>query len=66
MFHAVHDGSYKGEMHAVCNMIEQLGGYVDETRSGSRIGLMLRHFSTRKIVGTDLMLNSGLESEDKS
>jgi hypothetical protein len=56
VFLAIHNGTFTGEAHEVCNLIRQREGHADETRSGSRIGLMLRHITTRKFVGTDLML----------
>lgn len=54
VFQAIHDCTFSGEMDQVTNMIRALGGYVDETRSGSRIGIVLRHAETNKLVGTDL------------
>ncbi len=36
-------------------MLRALGGFVDEARSGSRIGIVLRHINTNETVETDLL-----------
>lgn len=55
VFQDIHNLSFSGEMNAVTNMIRALKGHVDETRSGSRIGVFLRHIKTNEIIGTDLL-----------
>lgn len=55
VFTKIHNNSFSGEMEKVSNMLRALGGVVDETRSGSRIGIALRHITTREVIGTDLL-----------
>jgi len=55
VFQDIHDNTYSGEMDAVTNMIRALSGYVDESRSGSRISIYLRHFQTNEFMGNFLL-----------
>jgi len=55
VFNDILDESYSGEMEEVTNMLRALGGFVDETRSGSRIGIALRHITSNEVVGTNIL-----------
>jgi hypothetical protein len=55
VFSKIFNNSFSGEMEKVSNMLRALGGVVDETRNGSRIGIALRHITTREVIGTDFL-----------